>query len=262
MTAISSVKKKVNSCGARATKSTWAWRAECTLLEQTPRTAKTRKGGGGGEREDEKYINPHSTPLTTIVCVCLNPKEPKGKRAGKQRRRYPQSSHLSGSLHYNHPHKTTTQRKRERSNLGAPDGGGGVALLALRGRRGGGRATGARLPPQRPRPRLAQDGGSRSALPSRPLSRRHLFFQLSVPLRLARALLNEFASLGAAARRNEAAGWLRRTVGAVAGRDLPEEPSEEEFRLGLRNGQILCSALNRVHPGAVQKAKRSLCSSV
>uniref|UniRef100_A0A0D9VT36 Kinesin motor domain-containing protein n=1 Tax=Leersia perrieri TaxID=77586 RepID=A0A0D9VT36_9ORYZ len=55
----------------------------------------------------------------------------------------------------------------------------------------------------------------------------------------------------AAARRNEAAGWLRRTVGAVAARDLPEEPSEEEFRLGLRNGQILCGALNRVHPGAV-----------
>ncbi|PWZ06797.1 Kinesin-like protein KIN-14F [Zea mays] len=50
----------------------------------------------------------------------------------------------------------------------------------------------------------------------------------------------------AAGRRNEAAGWLRRTVGAVAARDLPEEPSEEEFRLGLRNGQILCGALNRV----------------
>jgi kinesin family protein C2/C3 len=59
---------------------------------------------------------------------------------------------------------------------------------------------------------------------------------------------------GAASRRNEAAGWLRRTVGAVAARDLPEEPSEEEFRLGLRNGQILCGALNRVHPGAVPKA--------
>jgi kinesin family protein C2/C3 len=43
-------------------------------------------------------------------------------------------------------------------------------------------------------------------------------------------------------------------VGAVAARDLPEEPSEEEFRLGLRNGQILCGALNRVHPGAVPKA--------
>lgn len=60
--------------------------------------------------------------------------------------------------------------------------------------------------------------------------------------------------VGAAGRRNEAAGWLRRTVGAVAARDLPEEPSEEEFRLGLRNGQILCGALNRVHPGAVPKA--------
>uniref|UniRef100_A0A804UKC5 Uncharacterized protein n=3 Tax=Zea mays TaxID=4577 RepID=A0A804UKC5_MAIZE len=57
----------------------------------------------------------------------------------------------------------------------------------------------------------------------------------------------------AAGRRNEAAGWLRRTVGAVAARDLPEEPSEEEFRLGLRNGQILCGALNRVHLGAVPK---------
>jgi kinesin family member C2/C3 len=66
-----------------------------------------------------------------------------------------------------------------------------------------------------------------------------------------------FSVLGlvrAAARRNEAAGWLRRTVGAVAARDLPEEPSEEEFRVGLRNGQVLCSALNRVHPGAVPKA--------
>ncbi|VAH90072.1 unnamed protein product [Triticum turgidum subsp. durum] len=61
----------------------------------------------------------------------------------------------------------------------------------------------------------------------------------------------------AAARRNEAAGWLRRTVGAVAGRDLPEEPSEEEFRLGLRNGQILCSALNRVHPGAVPQGGKN-----
>ncbi|TVU47351.1 hypothetical protein EJB05_06949, partial [Eragrostis curvula] len=76
---------------------------------------------------------------------------------------------------------------------------------------------------------------------------------------LERAAFSEFCFLAlgwccAAARRNEAAGWLRRTVGAVAARDLPEEPSEEEFRLGLRNGQILCGALNRVHPGAVPKA--------
>ncbi|XP_006651299.1 kinesin-like protein KIN-14F [Oryza brachyantha] len=66
----------------------------------------------------------------------------------------------------------------------------------------------------------------------------------------------------AAARRNEAAGWLRRTVGAVAARDLPEEPSEEEFRLGLRNGQILCGALNRVHPGAVPKVVVNTADSV
>lgn len=56
-----------------------------------------------------------------------------------------------------------------------------------------------------------------------------------------------------AARRYEAAGWLRRTVGMVAARDLPEEPSEEEFRLGLRNGIVLCNALNKVQPGAVPK---------
>jgi kinesin family protein C2/C3 len=96
-----------------------------------------------------------------------------------------------------------------------------------------------------------------------------VFFKKSfLPLRLPHVVcVAEFWSLvgwvGAAARRNEAAGWLRRAVGAVAGRDLPEEPSEEEFRLGLRNGQILCSALNRVHPGAVQKASpRALCSII
>ncbi|ONK63285.1 uncharacterized protein A4U43_C07F13390 [Asparagus officinalis] len=56
-----------------------------------------------------------------------------------------------------------------------------------------------------------------------------------------------------ASRRYEAAGWLRKTVGAVAAKDLPDAPSEEEFRLGLRNGLILCNALNKVHPGAVPK---------
>lgn len=39
----------------------------------------------------------------------------------------------------------------------------------------------------------------------------------------------------------------------VSAKDLPEAPSEEEFRLGLRNGLILCNALNKVHPGAVPK---------
>ncbi|KAL3643248.1 hypothetical protein CASFOL_014063 [Castilleja foliolosa] len=34
---------------------------------------------------------------------------------------------------------------------------------------------------------------------------------------------------------------------------LPEEPTEEEFRLALRNGLILCNVLNTVNPGAVHK---------
>ncbi|XP_065007115.1 kinesin-like protein KIN-14P [Musa acuminata AAA Group] len=57
----------------------------------------------------------------------------------------------------------------------------------------------------------------------------------------------------AATRRYEAAGWLRRMVGVVGARDLPEEPTEEEFRLGLRNGIVLCNALNKDQPGAVPK---------
>ncbi|KAL5203691.1 hypothetical protein ABZP36_008562 [Zizania latifolia] len=57
----------------------------------------------------------------------------------------------------------------------------------------------------------------------------------------------------AAIRRYEAANWLRRTVGVVCAKDLAEEPSEEEFRLGLRNGIILCNALNKVQPGSVPK---------
>lgn len=57
----------------------------------------------------------------------------------------------------------------------------------------------------------------------------------------------------AANRRYDAASWLRRTVGIVCARDLPEEPTEEEFRLGLRNGIVLCNALNKVQPGAIPK---------
>ncbi|VFQ83524.1 unnamed protein product [Cuscuta campestris] len=57
----------------------------------------------------------------------------------------------------------------------------------------------------------------------------------------------------ASLRRNEAARWLRKIVGVVAGKDLPAEPSEEDFRHGLRSGIILCNALNKVQPGSVQK---------
>lgn len=42
-------------------------------------------------------------------------------------------------------------------------------------------------------------------------------------------------------------------VGVVAAKDLPAEPSEEELRLGLRSGIILCNVLNKVQPGAVPK---------
>ncbi|KAK6242988.1 hypothetical protein QUC31_009397 [Theobroma cacao] len=63
-------------------------------------------------------------------------------------------------------------------------------------------------------------------------------------------------------RRYEAAGWLRKKVGVVGGKDLPAEPSEEEFRLGLRSGIILCNVLNKVQPGAVPKVVEGACDSV
>ncbi|GJN27326.1 hypothetical protein PR202_gb15340 [Eleusine coracana subsp. coracana] len=56
----------------------------------------------------------------------------------------------------------------------------------------------------------------------------------------------------AAARRCEAAQWLRR-MEPVAVECLPDRPSEEEFCAALRNGLILCNVLNRVNPGAVPK---------
>lgn len=62
----------------------------------------------------------------------------------------------------------------------------------------------------------------------------------------------------AALRRYEAARWLRKTVGVVGGKDLPAEPSEEDFRLGLRSGIILCNVLNKVQPGAVPKVGLNL----
>ncbi|KAJ4900651.1 Kinesin-4 [Raphanus sativus] len=54
-------------------------------------------------------------------------------------------------------------------------------------------------------------------------------------------------------RRYEAAGWLRETIGVSGGRDFPAEPSEEDFRLGLRSGIVLCNVLNKVNPGSVSK---------
>ncbi|XP_039048042.1 kinesin-like protein KIN-14I isoform X2 [Hibiscus syriacus] len=65
----------------------------------------------------------------------------------------------------------------------------------------------------------------------------------------------------AASRRSEAAGWLRKMVGVVAAKDLPAEPSEEEFWLGLRSGIILCNVLNKAQPGAVPKVVESPCDA-
>ncbi|KAL9228231.1 hypothetical protein vseg_003836 [Gypsophila vaccaria] len=65
----------------------------------------------------------------------------------------------------------------------------------------------------------------------------------------------------AAVRRYEAFSWLRKMVGVVAAKDLPAEPSEEEFRLGLRSGMILCNVLNKVQPGAVPKVVESHADS-
>lgn len=61
-----------------------------------------------------------------------------------------------------------------------------------------------------------------------------------------------------ASRRYEAANWLRKMVGVVGAKDLPAEPTEEGFRLGLRSGIILCKVLNKVHPGAVSKVTLQL----
>ncbi|CAL5093170.1 unnamed protein product [Urochloa decumbens] len=50
-------------------------------------------------------------------------------------------------------------------------------------------------------------------------------------------------------------------VGVVCAKDLPDEPSEEEFQLGLRNGIVICNALNKVQPGAVPKVVGVLSES-
>ncbi|KAF7805073.1 kinesin-like protein KIN-14G [Senna tora] len=52
-------------------------------------------------------------------------------------------------------------------------------------------------------------------------------------------------------RRYEAAGWLRKKIGVVGAKDLPAQPSEHDFKTGLRSGIILCNVLNKLQPGAV-----------
>ncbi|KAL6627067.1 hypothetical protein ACP70R_030793 [Stipagrostis hirtigluma subsp. patula] len=54
----------------------------------------------------------------------------------------------------------------------------------------------------------------------------------------------------AAWRRHQAAAWLETMVGSIG---LPPCPSEQEFVAVLRNGIVLCNAINKVQPGAVPK---------
>ncbi|ONM29508.1 P-loop nucleoside triphosphate hydrolase superfamily protein with CH (Calponin Homology) domain [Zea mays] len=51
-------------------------------------------------------------------------------------------------------------------------------------------------------------------------------------------------------RRHQAAAWLQAMVGSLG---LPPYPSEQEFVASLRNGIVLCKAINKLQPGAVTK---------
>ncbi|KAG8649634.1 hypothetical protein MANES_08G113800v8 [Manihot esculenta] len=66
----------------------------------------------------------------------------------------------------------------------------------------------------------------------------------------------------ASLRRYEAAGWLRKMIEVLGGKDFPSEPSEEEFLLRLRSGIILCNVINKVQPGAVPKVVEGPCDSI
>nr|AMS24248.1 kinesin 14-IIb protein [Marsilea vestita] len=91
----------------------------------------------------------------------------------------------------------------------------------------------------------AEDGNcSSSRIPSESLS----------DVNLASRKANEAAS-----RRYYAAAWLHKMVGPLD--NLSLEPSEEELRLCLRNGLVLCNLINKIHPGAVLKIVDNPCLS-
>jgi kinesin family protein C2/C3 len=51
-------------------------------------------------------------------------------------------------------------------------------------------------------------------------------------------------------RRYEATQWLESQVGPIG---ISKQPTERELVSCLRNGLILCKAINKIHPGAVSK---------
>ncbi|KAM1221266.1 hypothetical protein TB2_008854 [Malus domestica] len=75
----------------------------------------------------------------------------------------------------------------------------------------------------------------------------------------ARTGLHDFARASrkaeeAAWRRFQAVEWLECLVGPLG---IPKQPSERDFISCLRNGLILCNAINKIQPGAVPKVVES-----
>ncbi|KAJ7976754.1 Kinesin-like protein [Quillaja saponaria] len=62
----------------------------------------------------------------------------------------------------------------------------------------------------------------------------------------------------AAWRRYQAAEWLESLLGPL---NIPKQPSEREFISCLRNGLILCNAVNKINPGAVSRVVDNQLSS-
>ncbi|KAM0015698.1 putative minus-end-directed kinesin ATPase [Helianthus debilis subsp. tardiflorus] len=52
---------------------------------------------------------------------------------------------------------------------------------------------------------------------------------------------------------------MRTMIGVVEARDFPAQPSEEEFRVALKSGLILCHVINKVDPGSVPKVVEGPC---
>lgn len=53
-------------------------------------------------------------------------------------------------------------------------------------------------------------------------------------------------------RRQQATIWLQDMVGTLS---ISAQPSEEELKMCLRNGLILCKVINKVQNGAIQKVQ-------
>ncbi|KAF3776092.1 Kinesin-4 [Nymphaea thermarum] len=79
-------------------------------------------------------------------------------------------------------------------------------------------------------------------------------------IRTTGTLVSDSCHCLAAARRFQAAAWLRSTLGESL--KLSPQPSEEEFLSCLRNGLVLCNAINKIKPGAVPKVVESHSASI